>query len=100
MKRFITHEELARSALGALSSQARKLKLRLLAPPAPVECLSTVPWLEPAGEALVLDLIDDELRAGRAVDDRVYLLSTINRGGRDPEAAITRFLDSFEFWPN
>lgn len=34
------------------------------------------------------------------VADRVYLLSTVNRGGRDPEAAITRFFDSFEFWPN
>ena len=32
------------------------------------------------------------------VADRVYLLSTVNRGGRDPEAAISRFLDSFQFW--
>ncbi|MCH7680623.1 hypothetical protein IID10_14870, partial [candidate division KSB1 bacterium] len=34
------------------------------------------------------------------VADRVYLLSTVHRSGRAPEAAITRFLDSFQFWPN
>jgi pimeloyl-ACP methyl ester carboxylesterase len=65
--------ELARSALDALSSEARKRKLRLLAPPAPAECRSSVPWIEPAGEALVMALIVSELQAGRAVADRVYL---------------------------
>lgn len=65
--------QLARSALDALSSEARRRKLRLLAPMAPLECRSTVPWLEPAGEAVVLELIDRELLAGRADADRIYL---------------------------
>ncbi len=34
------------------------------------------------------------------VADRVYLLSTLHRSGRASEAAITRFLDSFQFWSN
>ena len=65
--------QLARTALGALSSEARRRKLRLLAPVAPLECRSTVPWLEPLGEAAVLALIEREVAAGRADVDRVYL---------------------------
>lgn len=65
--------QLARSALEALSAEARRRKLRLLAPVAPIQCRTTVPWLEGPGEALVLDLIDREVDAGRAHADRVYL---------------------------
>ncbi|MFT7464350.1 MAG: pimeloyl-ACP methyl ester carboxylesterase [Pseudohongiellaceae bacterium] len=64
---------LARSAMEALSSEARRSKLRLLAPLAPVECRSTVPWLEPAGEAAIMSLLDLELAERRASADRVYL---------------------------
>ncbi|GEM_PF-2034764 len=65
--------QLARSALEALSTEARRRKLRLLAPLAPVQCRTTVPWLEAPGEALILDLIDREVASGRAHADRVYL---------------------------
>jgi len=65
--------ELARSALDALSTEARKRKLRLLAPPAPEGCRSSVPWIEPTGDALVLALVESEVEAGRAAADRVYL---------------------------
>ena len=34
------------------------------------------------------------------VADRVYLLSTVSRSGKKPEASIARFLDSFHFWSN
>jgi poly(3-hydroxybutyrate) depolymerase len=61
-----------------LSSDARRAGLRLLVPAVPERSDDDdreghVPWLAPDGEALVLALIGQEVEAGRADPQRVYL---------------------------
>ena len=70
-------EELAERTLTELSSAASRAGLRLLVPCAPADqsgADGVVPWLTPAGEARVLSLLDDEVAAGRADRQRLYLV--------------------------
>lgn len=86
-----TQVELARDAVAALSSTAEELGLRLLAPLAP-DSPGTTPWLDEAGEARMLALVDLEVRRRRAHRDRVYLAghgsgatAAIHLAARHPE---------------
>lgn len=69
----VPSEELARRALQQVSTDARRLGLTVLAPVAPDGCSSSVPFLEPAGEARVLAALDDVLAEGRVDPTRVTL---------------------------
>lgn len=68
-----TPEELARRAVGDLHDEARRARLRLLAPEGPEVEGGRVPWLTDEGRRRVLALVDRELAAGRCAADRVTL---------------------------
>jgi len=74
-------EDLAQRALQALDDEARRLGLRLLAPLAPDELLSSgepgtdpaTPWSTRRGEEQVLALVEQEVAARRADPARIML---------------------------
>lgn len=66
-------EERARRALGEVSHDARRLRLAVLVPLPPEDEATSVPFLEPAGETLVLTLLDEALEDTRLDPDRVTL---------------------------
>jgi pimeloyl-ACP methyl ester carboxylesterase len=72
--------DLARRALSEVSSAARKEGLKVLVPVAPPGCTSSVPFLEPEGEAAVLDALEAEL-ARRRVDPGRVTLAGFGSGG-------------------
>jgi poly(3-hydroxybutyrate) depolymerase len=71
-----TPRQLAGRLLEELDAPARSLGLRLLVPVAPAQqddARWQVPWVQPDGEAAVLALLQQELKAKRALPDRVSL---------------------------
>ena len=71
-----TPPQLAERMRAELDGEARRAGLRLVVPVAPDSGEGEewqVPWLSPAGEALVLRVISDELEAGHVDPRRIHL---------------------------
>jgi acetyl esterase/lipase len=71
-----TPPQLAERMRAELDGEARRAGLRLVVPVAPDSGEGEewqVPWLTPAGEALVLRVISDEVEAGRVDPRRIHL---------------------------
>lgn len=73
-------QRLAERVRAGLDAEARRAGLSLLLPVAPATCTTSVPFQEPAGEAAVLQLLEEQLASGRVRPERVTLAG-IGAGG-------------------